>query len=238
MRFAFVRLIAAALVCCALTGLNATAATTAPDKVVTSWQQRVESDWRTAEYFRADTQTVSTVTTRDDAAGGCDGLKNGNYGFHTGKNKEPWWQVDLGQAQSLGRVVIWNRGQAPERAAKIQVRLSDDGKTWRQVYQHAGAVFLGFTDKKPLEIPLTNQTARFVRVQLPGEDFLHLDEVEVFGSAASPSNLALRRPANQSSTSEWSREHRAAAAPDWARRTPEIWITRGVCTESGVRIGV
>ncbi len=238
MKFLLARLIPATLGICALANLTATAASTTPGNNPTAWQQRLESDWRTAEYFRADTQTVSAVTTRDDAAGGCDGIKDGNYGFHTAKNKEPWWEVDLGHAQSIGRVVIWNRCQAPERAERLQVRLSEDGKTWRDVFQHTGAVFLGFTDKKPLGISLTNQTARFVRVQLPGENFLHLDEVEIFSSAASTSNLALRRPANQSSTSEWSSEHRAFVAPEWAKRTPEIWRNCQRLAEEWQRLGM
>jgi hypothetical protein len=41
-----------------------------------------------------------------------------------------WWQVDLEQAVPLGRIVIYNRcdGKVEDRAARIEVLLSDDGK--------------------------------------------------------------------------------------------------------------
>ena len=64
-----------------------------------------------------------------DAAGGCDGVKNGEWGFHTGEAEDPWWQVDLGETQPIARVVIWNRTAAAERARQIRVLLSEDGKT-------------------------------------------------------------------------------------------------------------
>ncbi len=76
------------------------------------------------------------------------------------------------------------------------------------------ALFYGFSDNKPLTVQLTNQPARFVRIQLPGNDYLHLDEVEVFGPADAAKNLALHRPANQSSLSVWSKAHHREAAAD------------------------
>ena len=39
-------------------------------------------------------------------AGGCDGIKNGEWGFHTDLTQNPWWQVDLGKTQALGRIGI------------------------------------------------------------------------------------------------------------------------------------
>lgn len=35
---------------------------------------------------------------QNDAAGGYDGIKNGHHGFHTDKEQNPWWQVDLGKS--------------------------------------------------------------------------------------------------------------------------------------------
>ncbi|MBI5387806.1 MAG: discoidin domain-containing protein [Verrucomicrobia bacterium] len=189
-----------------------------------SWSQRLESDWITAEQLREDTN-VSAVTTQADAAGACDGVVNGEWGFHTAQASLPWWQVDLGAAQPVARVVIWNRCEAAARASRLMVKLSSDGKVWRTAYQHGGAVFFGFTDKKPLEIRLTNETARFVRVQLPGKEFLHLEEVEVFGVDDPVKNLALHRPADQTSVSQWSRRHDPPAQPDWRARTKTVVAT-------------
>jgi hypothetical protein len=104
----------------------------------------------------------------------------------------------------------------------LRLLLSDDGEKFRQVYEHDGSVFLGFQDQKPLVISLTNETTCWVRLALPGQDYFHLDEVEVFGSAQSRENLALGRPADQSSVSLWSVAHQTAIPePDWTARTRE-----------------
>jgi len=145
------------------------------------------------------------ITTKIDAAGGCDGVKNGEWGFHTGYSDNPWWQVDLGKVQPINRVVIWNRCDASQHLAQhLMIKLSDKSKNFRKVYQHNGDVFLGYTDNKPLVVELKDQRGRFVRIQLPGINYLHLDEVEVFGPADPEKNIALGKPANQVGTSTWS----------------------------------
>ena len=168
------------------------------------------------------------ITPQSDAAGGCDGIKDGTWGFHTGETKDPWWQVDLGTSRAMDRVVIWNRcdGTA-SRAANLQVLTSTDGEHWQVVFTNDGKVFGGVPDGKPLEVRLSAVTARHFRIQLPGTSYLHLDEVEIFGPEAPASNLALNRPATQSGVSAWSRVHprpadaaasRELLAQHWARR--------------------
>ncbi len=181
------------------------------------WPDRIAADWLLAEEMAVREAVSRPVTTQADAAGGCDGVKDGTWGFHTEESPEPWWQVDLGEAQAIDRVVVWNRPQAAERAARLAVRVSDDGKRWRTVYQHDGSVFYGSTDRRPLELSLERTAARFVRIQLPGRGYLHLEEVEVFGPREPARNLALGRPADQVSVSQWSRDHVLPVGPDWKR---------------------
>ena len=180
-----------------------------PGAVLTPDQ--IEADWLRQDVVRklppaAPYQAPPALSTRDDAAGAVDGLKDGTYGFHTGQDANPWWQVDLGEPMPLDRVVIYNRcdGNVEARAARIAVLLSDDGNEWSELYRHEGYRFGGQTDGKPLSVPARGKLARFVRLALPGPQYLHLDEVEVYrvGDAA---NVALNRPADQSSTSPWSR---------------------------------
>ena len=92
------------------------------------------------------------------------------------------------------------------RTARICLLVSLEGKEFRQVYQHSGATFYGHTDRRPLAIPLQGVTARFLRLALPGRDYLHLDEVEVF-ARSNATNIALGKPATQSSVSQWSVAH-------------------------------
>ena len=53
------------------------------------------------------------------------------------------------------------------------------------------------------QVKLAGKSARYVRLQVPGNNCLHLDEVEIFPTGASE-NVARGRPATQSSVCEWS----------------------------------
>jgi hypothetical protein len=186
-----------------------------------SWRQKLEADWQRDAEIRTGLARASSISTQTDAAGACDGIKDGKWGFHTGHENQPWWQVDLGQAERIARIVIWNRCDAADRARRLMVLLSENGTEWRTVYAHKAGTFFGFTDGKPLEIHLGSTSARFVRVQLPGREYLHLDEVEVFGPADPGKNLALHRPADQISTSQWSQHRVQHIDPDWPARIRE-----------------
>ena len=145
------------------------------------------------------------ITPEDDAAGGCDGVRNGEYGFHTGADDAPWWQVDLGSSQRIDSVVIYNRCSIPDRAARIELQVSDDGQGWAVWYRHEGTLFHGVRGGPPLTVRCGGAAARYIRLVAPGAGFLHLDEVEVYGADTPARNLALHRPATQCSVSPWSR---------------------------------
>jgi hypothetical protein len=196
------------------------------------YRQQVEADWLRQDEVRVLPATAGGVTTREDAAGGCDGVKDGKWGFHTNHQPKPWWQVDLGRVYPLDQVLIYNRcdGYA-QRAARLIVLLSADGTSWKEAYVHAGAVFNGASDNKPLAVELNRQSARYVRLQLPTAEYFHLDEVEVYSSAGNyQRNVALGRPADQSSTSPWSKR----AVTPLAGAPPTLPV--GKVVERGLRL--
>ena len=172
-----------------------------------AWREHIEEDWlKQATAWRRPDEAA-------DAAGAVDGVRNGKYGFHTAQERNPWWQVDLGQSQLVARIVAFNRiDYAPglHNADSLLILTSDDGAQWRQVYDNRGQHFGGVSGRPPLEAPFPPQAvrARFVRLQLPSARpvFFHLDEVEIFGPAEPARNLALHRPATQSSLSQWSKK--------------------------------
>ena len=140
-----------------------------------------------------------------------DGVKNGKYAFHTGGEPSPWWQVDLGQSEPLGRVVVYNRlDYAPglHNADNLRILTSDDGTGWILRHDNRRRHFGGVGSTPPLEVTFApgELTARFVRLQVLSQEpvFFHLDEVEIYGSADNAKNRALRRSADQSSLSPWS----------------------------------
>jgi len=183
----------------------------------------VEADWLQA--------AVVPISTRSDAAGGCDGVKNGKYGFHTGLQRNPWWQVDLGAVLPVARVVVYNRlDYAPglHNADNLQILLSTDGRHWKLSYENHGRHFGGISGGKPLEVVFTGHPAetRFVRLQAASKKpiYLHLDEVEVYGPQPGSPNLALHRNADQSSvSSSWSTDKLPVAAT----YPVAAWIARG-----------
>ena len=180
----------------------------------------IEADWLHQDALRQPGRGVGMpqVSCQEDAAGGVDGVKNGKWGFHTQYEPNPWWQVDLERQVPIDRVLLYNRCDLPDRIAQVMVLLSNDGKTFRKVWQNHGTIFYGFTDNKPLEVMLGGASARFVRLQLPGTSYFHLDEVEVFAVGESR-NAALGKPAGQSSVSQWSVRH-GERGRRWHRRLP------------------
>ncbi len=173
---------------------------------VRDFEELVEADFALQNKVRhRPAPDDAPLTAELDAMGGCDGHKDGKWGFHTNLAEKPWWQVDLGAVRRVGRVLIWNRCDGTAgRTAHLMLRFSQDGTAWRTVYTHNGTVFHGVTDDKPLTISLEDESTRYVRIELPGKDYLHLDEVEVFRSEKSHRNLAEGKPATQVGISKWS----------------------------------
>ena len=171
-------------------------------------------------------RTKKVAATREaDAAGAVDGIVNEPWGFHAGLEENPWWQVDLLTPVKIGRVVVHNRTAGfQERTAKLKLLVSSDGKEWRSVYQHTGAKF--GNGSEALTIPCDGCEARYVRVQLAAKQYLHLNEVQVF-AAGSPDNVALHKPATQSSLSEWSADHLSKAMAKGLVEVTQESLTRG-----------
>ena len=192
-------------------GASPDAVVAAPEKPAITRAQ-IEADWLLQDEKRlASPLTGDRVRPEEDAAGGVDGVKTGKWGFHTENEKDPWWQVDLGQPTPIGRVVLYNRCDLAERNNRIILWASDDAKQFRQVYEHNGTVFYGHSDAKPLVVELKDVTARYLRLGLKGTSYFHLDEVEVYAPGQAQ-NVALGKPATQSSTSTWSaRAHKPGA---------------------------
>ena len=123
------------------------------------------------------------VTTAEDAAGGCDGIKNGSGGFTSPAasrirgGKSTWVRPTC-----LDRVVVYNRcdsATAHERTATScrRRRRDPDNREFRSgLRAHGESVFYGFTDNEPLVIDLKGKElrARIVRLAGPRPMFVRL----------------------------------------------------------------
>jgi mono/diheme cytochrome c family protein len=176
---------------------------------------QIEADWWRQEEVRSipALHTGKQTSPEEDAVGALDGIKDGKWGFHTELENDPWWQADLGASTAIDRVLLFNRcDHTAGRIARLTLLLSDDGKQFRQVYRHNGSAFYGHPDGKPLKVLLDGTMARFVRIQLPGKNCLHLDEVEIY-ARGDARNIALGKPATQSSVCDWSTRKAKTAEP-------------------------
>ena len=172
---------------------------------------------------------IENVTTAEDASGGCDGIKNGRWGFHTASGEtDPWWQVDLGAVDALDRVVVFNRtdGAAPARTRNLRILVAEgQGKEFTLAYQHDGTLFYGVKASKPLVVTLREKgiRARLVRLQVLGRCSFALDEVEVYAADNPGKNIALGKPADQKSVGAYSYP---GTLPENLDRAPAV-IPRG-----------
>ena len=190
---------------------------------VAVFAQAEMADWQAALEI-AQSSGHHTVLPEEDAAGAVDGVLRSTFGFHTGEDENPFWQVDLGDRYALGQVAL-HIAHLPERAAGFGLLLSDDGYVWNEVYRHDDTSPTGASPGAPFIVHLEGVSGRFVRIQVPGIGHLHLDEVQVFAEDGD-SNLALGKPATQSSVSPWSTRSieissEALSDLDYARRVLE-----------------
>jgi hypothetical protein len=135
----------------------------------------------------AQQSSTSRWSKPNDAQGAVNGIKTGRFGFHTDKESNPWWQVDLETLYVLSEVRVYNRIDTDrERANTLLISVSPDNYNWQQIYLNQPNNIFGGIDGKPLIVPINSTITRFLRVELNQENYLHLDQVEIFGSPFAP----------------------------------------------------
>ena len=191
--------------------------------------QQLEADWLRQLELRL---PAGRVRPAGDAGGGRRGggrrLKDGKWGFHTENEKEPWWQVDLGTPQALDRVLLFNRcdGGFAARNGQIRVLLSEDGKEFRQAYQHDGTVFLGPTGRQAADgglEPAAGALSSGCNCRARATSTWTRSRSTRVGG---PANIALKKPATQSSVSQWSK--RRTVRPRSATSAAAAVVERGL----------
>lgn len=127
--------------------------------------------------------STSRYSKPNDSQGGVNGVKSGRYNFHTDFEVNPWWQVDLEQVYEVKEIRVYNRlDSCSERAASLKMFVSINGKLWKPAYENNPNYIFGGIDGNPLVVPLHDEKARYVRIQLNAIEALHLDQVEVYAT--------------------------------------------------------
>jgi RHS repeat-associated protein len=154
--------------------------------------------------------TQSSINWGGAAPRGTDGNTDGDFWHysvtHTTVENQPWWQVDLLSVSSIQNINVWNRTDCcGEALTNFYVFVSDNPFTATDVSSTQGqpgvsTYYVAGQGGLPSNIAV-NRTGRYVRVQLGNNERLSVAEVQVLGTGGTPSaNLALNRPAMQSST--------------------------------------
>ncbi len=131
-------------------------------------------------------------TPEEDAAGAVNGRADGQRKFHTALEDNPWWQVDLGGFETIHEIRIYNTTEATSfRFKNFSLSVSIEGEVWIEIARKEdGAVVGGIIGGPYVWNGPGTAWARFVRVTLLGRDYLHLDQVEVYGAPAAPAVAA------------------------------------------------
>jgi hypothetical protein len=133
--------------------------------------------------------TLATTATGSQAA--VDGNTDGAF-YHgsvtsTDRDAHAWWQVDLGSSKSIRSIAIWNRTDCcAGRLGDYWVFVSDTpflSTDTPAVLERRTGIWRSHQTTAPtpsVNIPVA-APGRYVRIQLSGDGYLSLAEVQVFG---------------------------------------------------------
>lgn len=105
---------------------------------------------------------------------------------HTAGEFQPWWEVELGAAELIDEIVVWNRTDCcTGRLSDFRVLVSEQPFGSRSLAQLEADPAVWSTSIAalvgPSETVTVGRVGRHVRIQLVGTDPLSLAEVQVIG---------------------------------------------------------
>lgn len=124
----------------------------------------------------ASQSSYSQWSKSDDASRALTDDGEREFSFHTAKEKDPWWMVDLKKAYPITSISIINRRNRAfyHLARTIAVECSRDGTEWLTI--HSGLYYWG----EHLSFSLGGMVfARYVRLSLKETCYFHLASVEI-----------------------------------------------------------
>lgn len=129
----------------------------------------------------ASQSSLSPWSEDGEAGNAVSGAIGGDFAFHTDRDAQPWWQLDLKSTYPIEAIVVHNRlGGWHERARTLRIEISEQSDHWTLI--HAGYTHFGARGGggPPLTLPIGSRLhARYVRVSLLEAEYLHLSQVEV-----------------------------------------------------------
>lgn len=128
-------------------------------------------------------QSSAYAPDQANAGAAVNGQVDGKRKFHTQLEDFPWWQVDLGGIATVHEIHVYNTyDDTAYRLKNFVLSVSIDGQAWIELARKTdGQVTGGVVGGPYIWRGPGAAWARFIRVTLLGRDYLHFDQVEVFG---------------------------------------------------------
>ncbi len=120
-----------------------------------------------------------------ESRGAVNGKIDGTFKFHTDLDDPAWWRVDLNDINGISEVRLFNRlddSSTIGRSARLAIDIGFTPDHLIEVYRRETDEPFGGIDGNPLIFkPTIPIPGRFVRIRLLTRNYLHLDQVEVYG---------------------------------------------------------
>lgn len=118
-----------------------------------------------------------------DARGATNGIINGREKFHTEIELNPWWQIDFTRNVMATEIIIYNvSSHTQSRFKNFEVLVSQNDNEWFKIFSKNDGIKVGSLITQPFILELRpHLICRHIRIVLLGKDYLHLDQVEVYG---------------------------------------------------------
>ncbi len=133
---------------------------------------------------------AGSSTLEDEASAALDGVIDGRESFHTDIEDSPWWRVDLGAVCLITEIRIFNRLDniwIAQRSANLAIDIGLEQNSLNEVYRRESMQAFGGIDGEPLILrPPQALFGRFINIRLLTRNYLHLDQVEIYGEAMFP----------------------------------------------------
>lgn len=112
----------------------------------------------------------------DEAKNALTGHAPDGYAFHTRREPNAWWALDLKKPCLISHINIYLRKNYANRNWNLKLEVSTDLSDWKPVDQ------IVLKEPDLLHANLKNELVRFVKIRVINQ-YLHLAKVEVFGDA-------------------------------------------------------
>ncbi|GBR43498.1 discoidin domain-containing protein [Gluconobacter roseus] len=109
------------------------------------------------------------------------------YGFHTEREENPWWSIELGHNSLVKEIRIYNRidnEEMKERGSNFSIeQYSEEDNKWIEFYKKNDNIPFGGIDGNPFILIMDEPILiNKLRIRLLSFNYMHFQRIEIFGN--------------------------------------------------------